>query len=88
MKIYLNRQPLKGPWGGGNKTVTKLSETLEKTGHQVTFRLEDNIDMIFCFDPRPNKNGEWYQHFLNYKNSRPRTKIIQRVGDLGTHGKP
>ena len=88
MKIYLNRQPLKGPWGGGNKTVTELSEMLQKADHQVVFRLEDDVDIIFCFDPRTNKNGEWYQHFLNYKNDHPQTKIIQRVGDLGTHGKP
>ena len=88
MKVYLNREPLKGPWGGGNKTVTELSELLKKAGHQVVFRLEENIDIIFCFDPRPNRKDEWYQHFLNYKNIRPQTKIIQRVGDLGTHGKP
>ena len=88
MKIYLNRQPVEGPWGGGNKTVTKLAEFLIKLGHQVVFRLEENVDIIFCFDPRPNTFGERYQHFLDYKGVHPRTKIIQRVGDIGTHNKP
>ena len=88
MKILINRKPKTGPWGGGNKTVTKLIENLTNNDHQVVFRLEKDIDIIFCFDPRPNEFGEWYQHFLNYKNSRPQAKIIQRVGDLGTHGKP
>ena len=87
MKIYLNRQPVQGPWGGGNKAVTKLAEFLTTLGHQVVFRLEENIDIIFCFDPRPNDFGEWYQNFLNYKNLH-RAKIIQRVGDVGTHNKP
>jgi len=88
MKIYLNRRPVHGPWGGGNKVVTNLFESLTKLEHQVVFTLEENIDLIFCFDPRPNEFSEWYRHILNYKIAHPHTKIIQRVGDLGTHGKP
>ena len=87
MRVYINRQPVKGPWGGGNKTVTKLAEGLLKRGHDVIFRLEEHIDVIFCFDPRPNDYWEWYQHFYNYRESRG-GKIIQRAGDLGTHSKP
>ena len=87
MKIYLNRAPQTGPWGGGNKTVTVLSEMLEEFGHEVVYSLQPEIDIIFCFDPRPNTSGEWYQHFINYKHAHG-AKIIQRVGDLGTHGKP
>jgi len=89
MKIYLNRIPKQGPWGGGIKTVNKLVERLQERGHKVVFSLEDrNIDIIFCIDPRPNHLGEWYQDFLNYRNIFPTAKIIQRVGDLGTHSKP
>jgi len=87
MKIYLNREPVTGPWGGGNKTVSRLSERLLQDGHKVVYRLQPDIDLIFCFDPRPNSFGEWYQHFLEYKNQHG-CKLIQRVGDLGTHGKP
>ena len=87
MKIYLNRQPVQGPWGGGNKTVTKLAEFLTRSGHDICYRLEKNIDIIFCFDPRPNNFGESYQNFLNYKNLYG-AKLIQRVGDVGTHNKP
>ena len=54
MKIYLNRRPVSGPWGGGNKTVSMLSKSLTELGHKVVYQLEDNIDIIFCFDPRPN----------------------------------
>ena len=87
MKVYLNRKPVRGPWGGGNKTVSKLSESLAELGHQVVYQLEDDIDVIFCFDPRPNGVGERYRDFLEY-NKQHGTKILQRVGDLGTHGKP
>jgi glycosyltransferase involved in cell wall biosynthesis len=88
MKIYIDRAPVIGPWGGGNKTVTKLTSRLKHLGIEVVHTLDDDqVDIIFCFDPRPNKFGLWYQHYLNYKNQHG-CKIIQRVGDLGTHGKP
>ena len=92
MKVYVNRSPKQGPWGGGAKTINELVESLESRGHQVYYSLldVDDLDAIFCFDPRPNERGEWYQNFLQYKsiNSEAKTKIIQRVGDLGTHSKP
>ena len=87
MKIYLNRRPKDGPWGGGIKTVNKLTQTLKERGHQVVFKLEPEIDVIFCIDPRPNEFGEWYQHLLQYREMF-KSKIVQRVGDLGTHSKP
>jgi len=88
MKVYINRRPKKGPWGGGIKTVNKLVDALTAEGHDVTFQLVPNIDIIFCIDPRPNEYGEWYQTFLQYKSVYQETKIVQRVGDLGTHSKP
>mgnify|MGYP003117410424 CR=1 FL=1 len=88
MKVYLNRQPKHGPWGGGIKTVNKLVSDLQNRGHEVVHRLVPDLDIIFCIDPRPNDYGEWYQHFLNYRERFRNTKIVQRVGDLGTHSKP
>ena len=87
MKIYINRKPVSGPWGGGNKTVIELSKKLKEDGHEVVYKLCDDIGVIFCFDPRPNNIGEWYGDFINYKN-KTGCKLIQRVGDVGTHGKP
>ena len=87
MKIYINRQPVSGPWGGGNKAVIETSKKLISEGHEVVYGLCEDIDIIFCFDPRPNNRGEWYQDFINYKN-KTGCKIIQRVGDVGSHGKP
>ena len=87
MKIYINREPREGPWGGGNKTLSSLCEKLKSSGAEVVFDLVPGIDVIFCFDPRPNSKGVWYQNFLDYK-SFSGARIIQRVGDLGTHSKP
>ena len=83
-KIYFNRKPVSGPWGGGNKTVNSLVNRLHDN---VVFDLEDDVDIIFCVDPRPNEDGLWYQDFLDHK-VKFGSKIIQRVGDVGTHGKP
>lgn len=88
MIIYINRQPKSGPWGGGAKTVNKLVELLLSKGHTVVYQLSEGIDVIFCFDPRPNSFGEHIDHLYAYKRDFPSTKIIQRVGDVGTHGKP
>jgi len=87
MKVYINRKPVSGPWGGGNKTVTRLAEKLKQAGSEVVYSLQPGIKVIFCFDPRPNDLGEWYSDFLSYRSSYG-AKIIQRVGDLGTHSKP
>ena len=88
MKIYINREPVTGPWGGGNKIICNLSDRLKDLGHEVVYRLfDEDIDVIYCQDPRPNQHGEWYQHFLNHRTLF-KSKIIQRVGDVGTHGKP
>ena len=86
-KVYINREPVSGPWGGGNKTLSGIVNSLSVYA-DIVFELDDaDIDTIFCFDPRPNSKGEWYQDFLEYREKFG-SKIIQRVGDVGTHGKP
>lgn len=87
-KVYINRQPVTGPWGGGNKTLSLLCEKLQQDSDiELTFDItEENIDVIFCIDPKPDNSGVWYQNFIEYKsNINNNVKIIQRVGDLGTH---
>jgi hypothetical protein len=88
MRIYLNRKPVDGAWGGGNKSVSLLASTLRERGHDIIFDLvPGKIDLIFCFDPRPNEKGIWYQNFLDYKSVQ-NVPVLQRVGDVGTHSKP
>jgi len=87
MKVFLDRAPRLGPWGGGNRFSTALCERLNAEGIEVVTDLNQKVDLIFCMDPRPSPSGLWYQDYLNYKvkNNVP---ILQRVGDVGTHGKP
>ena len=89
MKIYINREHVSGPWGGGVKPLGRLIEVLNEKGHETFFGniTQNDYDVCFCWDPRPNNLGIWYgtlQHYCNLFGS----KLIQRVGDVGTHGKP
>jgi len=72
-----------------------LSQALTKQGHEVVYGLFQGlppappIDVAFVFDPRFNHLSEKMAHIIEYKrNHNKDLKIIQRVGDLGTHGKP
>lgn len=91
MKYYFNRRPVAGPWGGGSKVLSSIIEECTSRGHEVFFEEEVNLnidfDIIFCMDPRPN-NFTGFIDLLNKKRFLPKCKLIQRIGDLGTHGKP
>jgi len=91
MKILFNRRPVVGPWGGGTKVLSAIIEECAARGHKTFFEEEINfqndIDILFCMDPRPSSIINFNQ-ILDYRRSHLKTKLVQRVGDLGTHGKP
>ena len=35
MKVYINRLPVDGPWGGGNQWITSAHKLLPKLGHSI-----------------------------------------------------
>ena len=89
MKIYFNRRPVDGPWGGGSKVLRAIVEESIARGHFVCFEEElydhHDIDVVVCVDPRPARVT--CLDLINYVSFR-NTKLIQRVGNIGTHGKP
>ncbi len=85
--FYFNRLPVLGPWGGGNKTITAIVERLVSLGHTVLGEMRDDVDVVFCVDPRPSSGGVTYQQIFEFA-ARKKIPLIQRVGDVGTHGKP
>lgn len=93
MKIYINRKPVTGPWGGGSKVLSALIQALIQAGHEITHDLVPGVDVLFCADPRPGaeKGLVGFQDMYHYYHDRPissRPKLIQRIGDVGSHGKP
>lgn len=86
IKVFFNREPVRGPWGGGTKVLSAIVEELCSRGHNVTYDLHEKTEIIFCMDPRSNQVSNFDD--LLRKRARDNSKIIQRVGDIGTHGKP
>jgi glycosyltransferase involved in cell wall biosynthesis len=90
MNIYVNRRPVDGPWGGGSKMLKSIIDELRERGHAVfldeEFHQMSRADVIFCVDPRPSSTVSY--EMLHAYRQRSGAKIVQRVGDIGTHGKP
>lgn len=91
MKIYFNRRPAPGPWGGGSKVLSSIVSESTRRKHEVYFeediRKNTRFDIYFCMDPRQNQTVG-YQDIIKHRETNTNAKIVQRVGDLGTHGKP
>ena len=81
MKILVNRKPVEGPWGGGNLFVRAICEHFKNQGWEVTHRFEEDIDVMFMQDPRPNELGVGINEMIQYKNYRPQAKLIHRVNE-------
>ena len=81
MKIMINRKPVDGPWGGGNKFVKAFYELGASRGHEIVKEFSNNIDVIFLQDPRPSELGISINNALAYRTSFPSTKIIQRINE-------
>jgi len=84
MIVFINRRHVSGPWGGGNRTIKTLHETLVKRGHTPCYDLSTNIDIIYCHDPRPDNAGIRYENLLWLKQNF-NIPIFQRVGDVFYH---
>jgi hypothetical protein len=53
MKVAVGMTPYAGPWGGGNRFVSALTEALREAGHTAVHTLEDcDLDVILLVDPR------------------------------------
>lgn len=90
MKIYFNRMPVGGPWGGGSKILRAIMVAFSQRGYAVTNKLTNDVNVIFCFDPRSSQDSGSlsYKEIENWKKNNPKVVVVQRVGDVGTHGKP
>lgn len=90
MNIYFNRKPVPGPWGGGSKILSSIIDECVARRHNIYLENEiqsvKDLDIIFCIDPRPTEFVT-FEDLLVKRNS-TKAKLLQRIGDLGTHGKP
>ena len=80
-KIFFNRPIKRDPWGGGTHFITSFYDHLVARGHEVVFSLQDGINVIFMFDPRPSRGGDGVNDIYQYKVFNPSCKIVQRIND-------
>jgi len=82
MKVLLNRQPVSGPWGGGNNFIISICNYFPIFGHEITYNIHDKIDIIFLQSPFPDNNLNFsINDAILLKKKNPNIKIILRVND-------
>ena len=82
MKVFINREYVNGPFGGGNLFVKAFLEIAPKLGVQVGTRLNQKYDAILLLDPRPDDTtGLGIDDVRRYKLFQPKVKILQRVNE-------
>ena len=82
-KVCFTMKPVVSAYGGGNQFLRNLVAYLEsRDKFEVTYELEDDIDLIFVMDPRKLKyNLITMDHVRAFKKTHPHVKVIHRVND-------
>ena len=88
MKVFLNRKPIDGPWGGGNLLVKNLHKHSKSFGVEIVERPND-ADLLFLFDPRPGNTGVDAGDIIRISQAKS-IPILHRVNECdarkATHG--
>jgi glycosyltransferase involved in cell wall biosynthesis len=81
--VFINRKPVSGPWGGGNKFLIALIEGLEASGAKVLHDLygPENVDYIFMMDPRPGDLNIGLTEIAHYKAENQGVRVLYRVNE-------
>jgi hypothetical protein len=82
MKIMFNLKPPAGSYGGGAFFVIDLERYFKKMGFEVTYQLEDNIDLIFVIDPRFGDYKKYsFDTLCFYNKQNPKCKLLYAVNE-------
>jgi glycosyltransferase involved in cell wall biosynthesis len=82
MKIYINRKPINGPWGGGNLFVSALYDALPNLGYNILDDISrDTPDIIFLQSPKPDEVSRFSINEAISLKQKHNTKIVMRVND-------
>lgn len=92
MKIYVNRTPINGPWGGGNAWVKAFHRHVPELGHELvppsSMSVAPDVIMLAGLD-NDNQGGIAAEQAIMYKVYQDRVKLVLRVNEndarKGTH---
>jgi len=84
LKIAIGHKLQSGPYGGGNSFVRILSDALIKSGHHVSFDLnQDGLDFVILTDPRARSPNVAFGAgaILNYLRQNQHTLVVHRINE-------
>jgi hypothetical protein len=80
VKIYLNRNTIFGPWGGGAKFINSLHEFQRKLNYQIV-SLEQNPDVIFIAGMDRDGSHISLEEAVEYKRHFKDVKLVFRINE-------
>lgn len=80
-KVFVNRKPVLGPWGGGNNFVKSLFNFGKEFGILFTADPKEKFDAILMIDPRYDEIGISVNEISNYKKENPSCPVLYRVNE-------
>lgn len=83
MKIYINRSPIRGPWGGGAKFINAFHAIVPQMGHEIVSPSDYTAqpDVILCVGLTNDGQCIGVEQAIMYKMINPAVKIVLRVNE-------
>jgi len=86
MKIIFNKKVVHGPWGGGNQILKLFQGYLVRRGHQVSYELTDDADVVIIMDVKESSCSFSMNSLRKFKD-KTGIRVIHRINDNGSHRK-
>jgi glycosyltransferase involved in cell wall biosynthesis len=82
-RIAFTMYPTNGPWGGSSTFVSQLRAFLKWRGYDVTFNLEQKVDVIVLIDPREDLQNKSFglKDIKEYIRRYPNVRILHRINE-------
>lgn len=81
-KLFINFKPENIAYGGGNVFSLNFIEYLKKQNINITFELDNDIDVFFIIDPHKGPHKKYgLNEVVDHKKKYKKGKIIIRVND-------
>ena len=83
MKVYINRQPVSGPWGGGNMFVKAFHKFVPTMGHELVESESMTVapDVILLAGLDNDGSGVSAEQAILYKVYHEQAKLVLRVNE-------
>lgn len=83
MKVYINRQPVNGPWGGGNMFVKAFHKVVPELGHELVESESMTVapDVVLLAGLDNDGSGVSAEQAIMYKIYREQVKVVLRVNE-------